>query len=260
MDPHAVLAAFDEQMRRNPRPTASGARFERAGNVLRCVGPGPGDWSGIDWSDLDESTADAAVAAQVAYFTELGREFEWKYYSHDQPADLPERLRLAGFEPEPEEALMIADVSDVPTDLATPNGIELRATTDADGVHALVDVHDAVFGHDRSAMRRELLTRLETDPESFAGVVAMAGDEPVCSARMDLHPGTEFASLWGGGTLKPWRGKGIYRALVGYRARLAAERGYRYLRVDAMPMSRPILERLGFVRLATTVPYVFTPR
>jgi GNAT superfamily N-acetyltransferase len=90
-------------------------------------------------------------------------------------------------------------------------------------------------------------------------VVAMAGDEPVCSARIEFLPGTEFAGLWGGGTVPAWRGRGIYRALVAYRAGLAAARGYRYLQVDASPDSRPILERLGFVRLARTTPYVWEP-
>ena len=41
--------------------------------------------------------------------------------------------------------------------------------------------------------------------------------------------------------------------------RLAAARGYRYLQVDASPDSRPILERLGFIRLARTTPYVWEP-
>jgi GNAT superfamily N-acetyltransferase len=65
--------------------------------------------------------------------------------------------------------------------------------------------------------------------------------------------------MWGGGTLPAWRGRGIYRALVAYRAGLAAARGYRYLQVDASPDSRPILERLGFVRLARTTPYIWEP-
>jgi GNAT superfamily N-acetyltransferase len=90
---------------------------------------------------------------------------------------------------------------------------------------------------------------------AVAPVLALAGDEAVCAARVDFHIGTEFASLWGGGTLPEWRGRGIYRALVSHRAKLAAGRGYRYLRTDALPTSRPILERLGFVRLTTTVPY-----
>jgi len=58
-------------------------------------------------------------------------------------------------------------------------------------------------------------------------VVAMAGDQPVCSARIEFLPGSSFASLWGGGTLASWRGQGIYRALIAYRARLAAARGLR---------------------------------
>ena len=68
-------------------------------------------------------------------------------------------------------------------------------------------------------------------------VVAMAGDEPVSSARVSFGGGTDFAGLWGGGTLAQWRGRGIYRALVGYRARLAVARGYRYVQVDASPES-----------------------
>ncbi len=73
---------------------------------------------------------------------------------------------------------------------------------------------------------------------------------------MELVPGTSFAGLWGGGTVEAWRGRGLYRALVAHRARVAAAHGYRYLQVDASPMSRPILERLGFHALTTTTPYL----
>src|SRR5688572_27243668 len=98
MDPQAALAAFDEQMRRTPH-----GRFERVGAVVRCVGADADGWSGIDWSDLDEASADAVIAEQVRYFAGLGRSFEWKYYTHDRPADLPDRLRRAGLEPGQEE-------------------------------------------------------------------------------------------------------------------------------------------------------------
>jgi GNAT superfamily N-acetyltransferase len=63
--------------------------------------------------------------------------------------------------------------------------------------------------------------------------------------------------LWGGGTLPGQRGQGIYRALVAYRARLAADRGYHYLYLDASPDSQPIMARLGFTRLARTTPYLW---
>jgi hypothetical protein len=47
--------------------------------------------------------------------------------------------------------------------------------------------------------------------------------------------------------------------LVSYRARLADSRGHTLLQVDASDDSRPILQRLGFVPLTTTTPYVFRP-
>ena len=59
--------------------------------------------------------------------------------------------------------------------------------------------------------------------------------------------------------LPAWRGRGIYRALVARRAQLAAERGRRYIEVDASDDSRPILERLGFVPVTTTTPYIWSP-
>ena len=76
---------------------------------------------------------------------------------------------------------------------------------------------------------------------------------------MSFYPGTDFAGLWGGSTLTPWRGRGIYRALVAVRARLAVRRGVRYLQVDASDDSAPILRRLGFRAITTTTPYVWTP-
>ncbi|MGH3762223.1 GNAT family N-acetyltransferase [Actinophytocola sp.] len=93
------------------------------------------------------------------------------------------------------------------------------------------------------------------DPDALAIVLAMAGGTPVCASRVDFHAGTDFASLWGGGTLPEWRRRGIYRAMVGFRARLAAERGFSYLRIDAQPTSRPILEKHGFVRISTIVSF-----
>lgn len=160
MDSHAVLAALDEQLRANPSPSVSGGRLERAGNVNRYVSEEPDGWSGIEWSDLDESTADSVIAGQVSYFAELGRTFEWKYYAHDRPADLPDRLRRAGLEPGEEEALMVADVADVPADLVPPEGIRLVPVTDAEGVRLLVAVHEEVFGEDHSAYGEEILRRL----------------------------------------------------------------------------------------------------
>ena len=49
---------------------------------------------------------------QIAYFRTVNSGFEWKYYAHDQPADLPQRLLAHGFTTEGElEAIMVAEMS-----------------------------------------------------------------------------------------------------------------------------------------------------
>ena len=154
---------------------------------------------------------------------------------------------------------MVTEVSSVPTQVDLPPGVRLLRVTDEAGVDLLADVHQQVFGTDSSRLRRSVLAQLRDHPDAVAMVVALAGDQPICSARIEFLPGSSFASLWGGGTLPGWRGRGIYRALIAYRAGLAAARGYRYLYVDASPDSQPILARLGFSRLAVTTPYVWDP-
>ncbi|MEU7042016.1 GNAT family N-acetyltransferase [Streptomyces varsoviensis] len=259
MDEKTVLATFDREMRQDVRPDGPGARVERVGGVVRQVGAEGHGWSAVLWSDLTEETADRAIAEQVGYFASLEREFEWKHYAHDRPGDLGERLSAAGLTPEPPESLMVAEVRELSTDAALPDGIELRAVTDEAGVDLMADVHERVFGTDATRLRRAVMDRLAEDPDTIAALVAMDGDEPVCSARIEFNPGTQFAGLWGGGTLPRWRGKGIYRALIARRAQIAAARGYRYLQVDASDDSAPILRRLGFARLSVTTPYVYQP-
>jgi len=258
MDHAGVLALFDRDMREGAQPDGPDARVERVGKVVRQVSSERG-WNGVVWSGLDETNADAAIAEQIAYFSGLGRDFEWKLYGHDLPVDLGQRLRAAGFEPEPEETLMIAEVAGLDLDAEPPEGIRLLSVTDAAGVDLVADVHEKAFGTDGARMRHQLLARLTGEPDTVVATVALAGDVPVSAARMELVPGTRFAGLWGGGTVEAWRGRGVYRALVAHRARAAVERGYRYLQVDASGQSRPVLERLGFEPLTTTTPYTYVP-
>ncbi|KUL38672.1 GCN5 family acetyltransferase [Streptomyces sp. NRRL F-4489] len=256
-DHAAVLARYDHQLRRSAPPDP-GTRVERDGPVVRQTG-GPDDWNGVLWSDLDEATADAAIAAQVRHFTARGHGFEWKAYAHDRPADLGARLRAAGFTPEPAESLMVAR-SDGPAAAGEPPpGVRLAEVTGPEGVELVVRVHTAVFGTSAARLRHRLLTRLARDPGTLVLTVALADGEPVSAARLELPAGTDFAGLWGGGTLPEWRGRGLYRALVARRARLAAARGFRYVQVDATDQSSPILDRLGFAMLTTTRPYAYRP-
>ncbi|MEW2623176.1 GNAT family N-acetyltransferase [Streptomyces sp. NPDC048106] len=256
MDKTEILALYDRDLREHAVPDGPGARVERVGQVVRQIAD-PHGWNGVLWSGLDEAGADAAIREQIACFTALGQDFEWKLYSHDRPADLGARLTAAGFRAEPAETLMIGEIDRLDLAARLPEGVRLVAVVDEAGVGLFTEIHEKAFGTDGTRMRRRLLDQLAADPGAMVAVVALAGTEPVSAARMELVPGTPFAGLWGGGTAEEWRGRGLYRGLVAHRARVAAARGCRYLQVDASPMSRPILERLGFLPLSTTTPYLY---
>ncbi len=268
VDTAAALQAYDEQIRRSTEAPVEGATVEWSGPVLRLLGPPDlaTAWANaIVASELDESTADAAIAEQVGFFGELGRAFEWKWHGYDQPADLRDRLSAAGFVPDEQETLVVGEVAEVAAACAGASVLDevtLRhlRPEDADAEFAAIAGQKGrVWGEDFTDLMSVVRAEWESEPDRLLIHVAEARGEVVCSAWVRLHPGTDFASLWGGGTLPEWRRKGIYRALVGRRTREAQERGYRYLQVDASDDSRPILQRLGLHPLTETTPYNWSP-
>jgi GNAT superfamily N-acetyltransferase len=134
-------------------------------------------------------------------------------------------------------------------------GIVIRAVTSDEDFRRIAEMETEVWGQDLSWMVGDLAARREYTTV----LVAEADGKVVSAAWLVAKYGTDFAGLWGGSTLAEWRGRGIYRALVAHRAKLAVELGIRYLQVDASDDSRPILERLGFTPLTTTTPYVWSP-
>ena len=217
MDTAEILPLFDEQMRRRAAP--DGLFVSKS-------------WSAVLWRPDD-----GEVEPLIARMREVPGYVEWKYYSHDGP-ELRERLVAAGLEPEDEETVVVAEASSI---APPPPEIEVRLATDE-----FVELADRVFGRRHGAGL----------PDKTAAVVAVVDGQPVSGGRVDFEDGVEFAGLFGGVTLPEYRGRGLYRATVAKRAELARERGYRWLYSDALPTSRPILERLGFVRLTTTTPFV----
>ncbi len=256
-DTATLLAAYDEQLRpAETRNLPAGAHGEHDGPIVRIVGlPHRGMITGPPDLGVSGAALDALIARQRDFFAARDEAVEWKTRGHDRPADLPERLAAAGFVAEPRETVLIgtADGLAVPTAI---DGVTVReVSADAD-MHRIAAMASEVWGVDRNWLADELINR---SPDRTVVVVAEADGRVVSSARLVFEPGTDFAGLWGGATLAAWRGKGIYRALVAHRARVATARGTRYLQVDATDDSRPILTRLGFVAVTTTTPYAFNP-
>ena len=219
MNPTEILPLFDDQMRRRAAPDHL------------FVGK---QWSAVLWRPDD-----GEVEPLIARMRELPGHVEWKYYSHDGP-ELRERLLAAGLEPEDEETVVVAEAASIPP---PPADVELRIATDE-----FIELAERVFGRSHGSGL----------PEVSVAVVAVVDDQPVSGGRVDFEDGVEFAGLFGGITSPEYRRRGLYRAVVAKRAELARERGYRWLYSDALPTSRPILERVGFVKLTTTMPFVFS--
>lgn len=261
-DTNHLLARYDAQLRALvPDPAPAGLLVERDGPLIRISEPGRG--GGVEYRDLDgidDAELDELIARQVRVFADRGEAFEWKLHGHDRPADLSERLIAQGFVPDDLETVVIAPVDAVAREVALPGGVSLREVSDRADLDRIGAMEDAIWHDGRGGwLAHALEGEKAADPQAIAIVVADSADGVVCAGWVRFVTGTDFATLWGGGTLPAWRGRGIYRALVAHRANLAAERGFRYLQVDASSDSRPILQRLGFVPVTTTTPFIWSP-
>jgi len=257
-----LLAAYDAQLRaRVPERLPPGETVERDGPVLRFAGGAGQGWilyrdlGGLEGAELDEF-----IARQVGLFREQGQRVEWKYHGHDLPTDLPERLLAAGLRAEPTETVVIAPVDAIAGEPVLPEGVTLREVTERMDLERISELEEAVWREPSPWLPDMLESERTVDPDSLTVVVAEAGDRVVCAAWIRYEGDTEFGTLWGGATLPDWRRQGIYRATVAYRANLAQRRGKRYLETDASDDSNPILQRLGFVPVTTTTPYVWSPK
>jgi GNAT superfamily N-acetyltransferase len=257
----ALLDAYDAQMRQwvpaNPPP---GHRYDRVGPVLRVVGQrrgfiDPARDVGVEGADLD-----ALITEHRDFFAQRGESVEWKTRGHDNPADLPAHLLAAGFVPEDQETVVIGLAEQMAAEPTLAGGVTLREVHGREDFERIGAMESEVWDADFSWIAEDLETQVRSSPNEIAVLVAEAGGQVVSAAWLVLKPGTEFAGLWGGSTLRTWRRRGIYRALVARRAQLALARGVRYLQVDASDDSKPILLRLGFRAVTTTTPYVWTPK
>jgi GNAT superfamily N-acetyltransferase len=258
----ALRAAYDEQMRGvQPTPPA-GVKYEQDGPLLRVVGENRGYISGQRDLGVRGAELDRLITRQRDYFAERGEAVEWTTRAHDVPADIPARLRAAGFVPGDQQTVLVGFTAQLATSPALPDGVVLRWVTEDVDMRRIGALESAVWGQDWDWLGEDLIGRLAAAPDEIAVLAAEAAGEVVSAAWLAfVEPGTDgFARLLGGSTLPRWRGRGIYRALVAARAQRAAARGVKYLQVYASDDSAPILRRLGFHAVTTTTLYVWTPQ
>jgi GNAT superfamily N-acetyltransferase len=254
--PDELLRAYDDEVRGSfPDHLPSGWSGEQDGPVMRCLTGRAGFVMIADASaELEEGELRGIVQRTVAHFAAHGRWFEWKTFDHDPPA-LRSLLLEHGAVPQPREALVMGEASLLAGEPVLPAGLSMREAATRPDFERIAAMETEVWGADWSWLADDLEGRLAADPPTTVLMVE-DGDLVASAAWLTPFDGTRVAGLWGGSTLAAYRGRGIYRALVAHRARIAVERGYRLLQVDASDDSRPILERLGLVVVGGTTPYV----
>lgn len=252
MDRTQLLALHDQQQRIEIEDRTM--RREVTAEVVCHVSLNHGEGM-IIHSRLTSGNADRVIQEQIHRFEAIGQDFEWKTYAHDTPPDLGTRLAAHGFEAEEPEALLVLDIATAPAALLQPVTQDIRHITDPARLEAIDRIQASVWGESDPRHLAALRDDLIQDPAHLSIYVAYADDLPVAYGRITYHDRNPFAGLWGGSTLKAYRGRGFYTALLAVRLQEAKARGVRFLAIDASPMSRPIVEKHGFQFLTMTQPF-----
>ena len=254
--PADLLALHDQQLR-SPAAflTTPGVLVEELGPLLRVSGSGPGATVLLRAHQaVGEAELSRLIGEQVAHFASQGQPFEWKTFAHD-PSLETQLLRL-GFRRGEEETVMVGAATAVPP-CRLPEGVTVRAARSPSDFELLARQLSEAFGNDHGQKTESTRVAVEANPEAVAVLLAEAGGEVIASARAEFLSGTDFCTLWAGSVSPRWRHLGLYRALVAMRAEMALRRGHSLLEVEALPTSRPILERLGFTAVTTSVPFTW---
>lgn len=206
-------------------------RFAFAGDVGHT-------WGAVEGIRMRADQVARAVADVDALMHESDtRRTSWWLTERSTPDDLEERLLAAGCARHEEDYLHAGML--LTREPPAVDGVEARQIETLDEFVEARHLQKAVFGTDGGedlAAAWEVLA----DPIYAAwldGRIASVGR--VVFTRVGGY-------LMGGSTAKWARGRGAYRAVVRARWDEAVMRGTPALAVGAGPMSRPILERLGF--------------
>jgi len=204
----------------------------------------PASPSRVAYVRWDESTVERGIDEVLAFFGD--QPFNWHVGPSSSPSDLGERLACRGLELVAAPRMMTA---------ALPLSGDWRPRA----VVTVAQVHDektarmslALAHHDREELEQMLpdrLAYLATSGRRGGFLIGFIGDEPVANAGYRYSADGACVYLTGAETVPERRGRGVYKALVAYRASAAHSRGCRIASILAnTETSAPILSRRGFL-------------
>ncbi len=252
MNKSQLIDLYDQELRKEIE--YPDMRREVTPDVVRYIDTSDIGEGMVTYSRLTEASVDRVVQEQVQFFGSIGQDFEWKVYDYDKPHDLKDRLEAYGFIIEEVEAIEILDLASAPEILWQPVRHTIRRINDPEKLLDVQKIQQQVWEEDASWVLHLLGDALRLYPERMSVYVAYVDEKPASSAWIYFPKNSLFASLWGGATIPAFRNRGLFTALLAVRAQEARARQVSFLTVDAMPMSRPILEKFGFQMIASSYP------
>lgn len=254
-----LLQAYDDQLR-GAAELHGEVDVERLGPLW--LAQFRGDRGFITYRSLPADAREIAelVDAALEHFRErtAAASVEWKTRGHDLAPGLEDELLERGFVAEEPESIMVGRAEGLVADVDLPQGVEVRRASSVEDIRASYEMQGIVFDDPDWRSRAEDAVRRRESGEQQELWIAVADGAVVSTGRLEPVEGTDFAGIWGGATLREWRGRGIYRALTSRRAEVALALGKTLINSDSTEFSRPILERSGLVKVSTTTPYVWT--
>jgi len=250
MNTEYIMREYNEFERKSVNPFYGVQESDN--DLTRLVSEDP-DGSYISYFNFEENRADSIVKAQLEYFNQRNLSFEWKTYSTDTPANIGSVLLANGFKQQETETFMVLELSKTmnkPLDESL-----IQEVHDRKGIRDAMKVEEQVWGDNFDCLYAYLVKLKEHSPDSVSIYVISVNGKPVTSAWLIFNGNSPFASIWGGSTLKEFRGRGYYSLLLNKRINEAKARGVKYLIIDASDMSKPIVSKRGFKIIATTTAY-----
>jgi hypothetical protein len=254
----SMTSVIGEMLRRLDHECRQAGEGGAEGGVVRERSP-DGTECCIVYSHCTSMEIDEVIRQEVSLARAHPYRLEWKVYGHDPPPNLKERLLAAGFEAQPVESLMVLPLNQETLAAFRAPAVDIRRVRDRDGLDQVAAISREIGRTNVEEERTWLALTLERTPDRMSVYVAYAEGAPVACGRIGFSDNSEFADLSGGRTTTTHRNRGLYTALVAARLKEAMQRGRRYVLVDALPTSEPILRKRGFQRLTDTQPFVYAP-
>lgn len=232
-----------------------GYHIDEWDGLLRCYGGSekPFDNWVIDLNVENLSSFQEKIKKEVQFFSDLKRNFEWKFFNLFHPDWVLNDLKNFGFEKGEEESLFLFDLKAENVFSHLKSNVVVRQIQTPDEFYEVGHLLNEVWNDDFSQLVDNLQQESSKSPEHVKIFGAFIEGHLASVGWIRMYGGLGY--LFGGSTRPKYRKQGAFSALIEKRAEVAIKNSCRYLIVDASDESAPILNKLGFEKIGITIPF-----